>query len=984
MVKKSVFLTAFFVLYLFSISSGSVDVTFLNKTFVRGTGTPITEATTFLGVSGTATIKLTNGNLDDSTVERVSSSIITLNGQIIFSSSNFNQNVDYLEQQVTLLNGQNTLQVQLRGKPGGEIKIQIIKTVQADAAAIIGAEGGSLVVKSPILPWQAQIDIPEGALLSEKIITASMIPDYEFKSPLPSGFSFLAGIAISFGGRNLAIPVRVTLFNTEMPATNQVIVMSPIPDINNDGNSDWSLLEIATVEGSVIKTQSPPFPGISADGSYAFLAATEPLAFISLTNVQGLSGNLSEGLSSISCRKDITAPVRDGKGILAIPAQKILEHVAIVVRDTTQTSLGTRIESSLGPAQTGEIIEISDAIYATDPEDELMMRIEHYLTVKMENEDPGDEFIQAVLQGGKNVMEQNESAALAQIEQSTGFWMHDRITISLNEQGQVTGDLESLLRDFIPWKNGGLVFVTNTDNVSYSLPPERVGQVLDRLTGSLKHLREFFEGVLGRAMQPIPITIKISEASIDALKLIDILSKEVQVIDSSINPNLSVTYGADGIISAGFMSAEAGFAKLGLKVQGKFGARIKFKIVSDYSSCEGFTFLPLLLLEPVASINIAKPLSIIFTELPLAFDFQLIRIPVTSDPFFKCYIVPKEGVEVNWSTIQIETFLDGVFQSHYSQINGGLLQVYFRCGSLSEGNHTISVKVRISEGQLVAEKDFPFSITLMQSEIIEVPPYPDRISFGLICPKTDSYTFIYTDPINPDVPPSVFTIRASDFAPGQYTWTVTYPLPCNWLPPAEECYEGEPCSSQEEPPYGTICEQTQNIDIYVNDRPHYTASGAFTYDASNDFLSIDAISCDGYPLFFNYWFDTNHLHSISWKGYKIFLSNWQIIKGQWPYSDGDYPYYIYIYGYNLSIHGFEEVSGELTGKGNIITTGSIRSSTSSGFVRGSAHFRLYMIYDPDGDGVSQGFDNCGSTYNPVQTDSDLDGVGDACDSWPYW
>ncbi|MBL7819613.1 MAG: T9SS type A sorting domain-containing protein [Saprospiraceae bacterium] len=39
-------------------------------------------------------------------------------------------------------------------------------------------------------------------------------------------------------------------------------------------------------------------------------------------------------------------------------------------------------------------------------------------------------------------------------------------------------------------------------------------------------------------------------------------------------------------------------------------------------------------------------------------------------------------------------------------------------------------------------------------------------------------------------------------------------------------------------------------------------------------------------------------------------------------------------------------------------------------------------FDPDLDGIASCFDNCSSTYNPQQLDSDCDGVGDACDECP--
>ena len=65
--------------------------------FTRGTGEPVTETLSFSALGGSAIIKLKNGNLEDTSAERVSSSLITVNGQVIFGPSNFNQQADCLD-----------------------------------------------------------------------------------------------------------------------------------------------------------------------------------------------------------------------------------------------------------------------------------------------------------------------------------------------------------------------------------------------------------------------------------------------------------------------------------------------------------------------------------------------------------------------------------------------------------------------------------------------------------------------------------------------------------------------------------------------------------------------------------------------------------------------------------------------------------------------------------------------------------------------
>ncbi len=107
--------------------AAAAPFTVFQKTYVRGTGAPVAVTDTFnvLNPNTTWTAKAINGNLVDSSIEKVSSSTAFLDGVEILKSNQFNQNTSLIEEPVTLKNS-NTIKTEVRGKPGGQLTVQIV------------------------------------------------------------------------------------------------------------------------------------------------------------------------------------------------------------------------------------------------------------------------------------------------------------------------------------------------------------------------------------------------------------------------------------------------------------------------------------------------------------------------------------------------------------------------------------------------------------------------------------------------------------------------------------------------------------------------------------------------------------------------------------------------------------------------------------------------------------------------------------------
>jgi len=106
-------------------------------TFLREREAPKTEQVSFSisDTTGPFLLRLTNGTSDGT--QRVSSALVKLNGSEVFRPSQFNQNVATLSRQITLLSGENSLEVRLRSAPGSFVTIELFRLEQ-HACPVLG------------------------------------------------------------------------------------------------------------------------------------------------------------------------------------------------------------------------------------------------------------------------------------------------------------------------------------------------------------------------------------------------------------------------------------------------------------------------------------------------------------------------------------------------------------------------------------------------------------------------------------------------------------------------------------------------------------------------------------------------------------------------------------------------------------------------------------------------------------------------------
>jgi hypothetical protein len=208
------------------------------KTYVRTTSAPDVHRDQFAFASRHREARLTVTNGDEAGRGRVSSARILLNGREVFGPSDFRQQVDALDMFLPL-EDQNTLEVELSGKPGGRVTVQVSQPFFEEHPGWRMAE----------LAVSALTVAPERAGVGE-VVTLSAVLDSSGGSDAPA-----ATVSFRVDGTEVAsIPVDAipprgrkiveAHWTAAGPGHHVVAVEAQVPDGTFDG-SVWNNVRFA-------------------------------------------------------------------------------------------------------------------------------------------------------------------------------------------------------------------------------------------------------------------------------------------------------------------------------------------------------------------------------------------------------------------------------------------------------------------------------------------------------------------------------------------------------------------------------------------------------------------------------------------------------------------------------------------------------------------------------------------------------------------
>jgi hypothetical protein len=268
--------------------------------YLRTKGEPNVYTGLFPGIPGKGKLIVKNGDKDGDhrgrkgdkdDDHRLNRARILINGKQVLGSKDFNQKIYEIRVPVRLKEN-NSISIELRSEPGSYLTLRVVQEVAAEAAAVIGPEGGVVQILDNANPlFGCGIEVPAGVLSSLSILSISTenIPPAQ---PLPDGV-MQDGPIISFNSTNpnLQGPVYLSLpFNGTRQANEARLVFT-----YNTNTGQWE----------TIAPLPTPDPGVFRAILWHFSNYVKGKATITATDI---TASFKVGIDSLSFANDWHSP----------------------------------------------------------------------------------------------------------------------------------------------------------------------------------------------------------------------------------------------------------------------------------------------------------------------------------------------------------------------------------------------------------------------------------------------------------------------------------------------------------------------------------------------------------------------------------------------------------------------------------------------------------------------------------------------------
>lgn len=212
---------------------------------------------------------------------------------------------------------------------------------------VVGPSGGTVTGASG---WSATL--PSGAVSGPTSIALTALGVAELPAGIPEGFDFLAAVKLSTGGVDFGLPVTLTYVTATPPPSGRDILLvtfedrggfliaRPVARASYDAASQ-------TLRSNPIDRATFPWPGVRGEGSFAFLLARDPLAFVAGRVLDVDASPLRDTLVSAGAGWTLQA-VSESDGTFALAIRAAASTLSAVRVDTGNIGLLTVSPSAPG------------------------------------------------------------------------------------------------------------------------------------------------------------------------------------------------------------------------------------------------------------------------------------------------------------------------------------------------------------------------------------------------------------------------------------------------------------------------------------------------------------------------------------------------------------------------------------------------------------------------------------------------------------